>query len=223
MSNQSPTSAPLVYFDLETTGLNCYHHRIIEVCGQRENITSSENTPIPYHNLCHLNGSPLPDKITEITGITEDMLSDAPSEKQVLREFRDFCGRTKAPMYLIAHNCEGFDKWFIRSRCFAYGLRIPSNWKYLDTILLAKLLHPEFHSYSLASLCKHYQIVQVSAHRADDDVNCLRQLFHRLIDEYQVKYGITGSKFSHEILESVWKTTNFKIKLKNKHKHKHKI
>jgi len=125
-------------------------------------------------------------------------------------------------MYLIAHNCENFDKWFLHSRCFKYRLRIPSNWKYLDTILLAKLLHPEFPSYSLASLCKHYQITQISAHRADDDVNCLRELFHRLVDEYQTKSQIVGPRFSYEVLESIWKDTHFKLK-KQKYKLTKKI
>lgn len=211
MLKNTRSYAPLVYFDLETTGLNHYHNRIIEVCGQRES-SSDTDEPIgnTYHHLCHLDGTVLPSKITELTGITSQMLATAPSEASVLHGFREFCGRTKSPLYLIAHNVEGFDKWFLQSRCFNHGLRIPSNWKYLDTIHMAKLLYPGLPSYSLSYLCKKFSIVQTSAHRADDDVRCLRELFHHLLHEYHEQYPVNVPLFSYESLDAIWRKTNLK-------------
>ena len=207
----------LVYFDLETTGLNHYHNRIIEIAAAREQVdqkrklsSTNSSTPQTYQSFCHLGGDRLPHRITELTGITKSTLRTAPPEQHALRKFRDFCGRTKEPLYLVAHNVEGFDKWFLQSRCFRNGLRIPSNWKYLDTIHLAKLLYPNLSSYSLAAMCRYFQIEQRSAHRADDDVRCLRLLFHHLARKYQSQYQITTPIDSPETLEAMWQSTNFK-------------
>ena len=210
--------APIIYFDLETTGLNYYHNRIIEVCGQKEYLDGQKEhldgqnlteTPPIYRSLCNLNGTMLPYRITQITKIRPDMLRYSPPEGKVLQEFIDFGGRTRQPLYLVAHNCDGFDKWFLQSRCSNYGIRIPPNWRYLDTIQMAKLLLPGLKSYSLASLCKLYKIEQRDAHRAEDDVRCLRELFHRLVDEYQTQHEDAPPKFSTELAEDLWKKTQF--------------
>ena len=193
----------IIYFDLETTGLNYYHDRIIEVAAQ-DNARSE-----PFARLAHTEGSPLPAIITRITGITDAKLeTEGISEEEALRTFKRYCGSTRKPVYLVAHNNEGFDRWFLCSRMQQYGIRIPPNWRFFDSLQLAKMLFAKRDHYSLQSLCKDFGIQQIEAHRAGDDVRCLRAVTERLFHIWNARNAPTSSTSSVEnAMEVVWQQT----------------
>ncbi|MBR4798483.1 MAG: PHP domain-containing protein, partial [Oscillospiraceae bacterium] len=109
---EEDTTAEVVCFDLETTGLDCENERIIEIgaCIVRDGqVTETFDTFVDP-------GRPIPDKITEITGISDKMVAGAPDEEQALRDFFTFVnGRI-----LVAHNAS-FDMSFLKSACRRCG------------------------------------------------------------------------------------------------------
>ncbi len=187
----------VTFYDLETTGLNYYHERIIEIAAESDGET--------FCDLCHVDGKPLPEIITKLTGITDEMLTNATPEKTVLRNFCHFVGRTRTPVYLVAHNNEGFDRWFLKVRANNYRVRLPSSWRYVDSLQLAKLIYPNRDSYSLNSLCKDLDVTQIQAHRAGDDVRCLKEIFVKMAKTYNKQRGLSGNWDDH--ISNIWEET----------------
>ena len=189
--------ARVAFYDLETTGLNYYHGRIIEVAAELGGKT--------FCDLCNVNNKPLPEIITKLTGITDQMLKTANPEQDVLKGFCQFIGRTRSPVYLIAHNNEGFDRWFLKVRTNHHKIRIPSSWRYVDSLQLAKLIYPRKDSYSLNNLCKDLGVVQTEAHRAGDDVRCLREIFIKMATTYNSLRGLSGDWDTN--IAKIWEET----------------
>jgi DNA polymerase III alpha subunit (gram-positive type) len=191
-------------FDFETTGLNPYHDRIIEVASVRgSNI---------YQSLCSIDHEKLPKRIVEITGISDALLEKAPPERKVLSQFIHNSGERNQVCYFIGHNCDGFDKLFLQSRCQYYAMRIPTQWRFLDTLLVSKLLYPGRKRYNQASLCKDFNVVQENAHRADDDVKCLSKLFDYFLEDYASTRNLRLKTQTDcmSCIEAMWKEVNFK-------------
>ena len=187
----------LAFYDLETTGLNYYHDRVIEVAAELNGKT--------FCDLCNVDGEPLPQIITKLTGITDEQLKTARPERDVLRDFCHFVGRSRSPIYLVAHNNEGFDKWFLKNRANKHRIRLPTSWRYLDSIQLAKLIYPHRDSYSLNNLCKDLNVKQIQAHRAGDDVRCLKEIFVTMADVYNKQRKLSGNWDSH--IDKIWQDT----------------
>ena len=185
------------FYDLETTGLNWYHDQIIEVAAELDGKK--------FSHLCNTNGKKLATIITNLTGISDDMLVNAPKESRVLKDFCYFIGRTRSPVYLIAHNNEHFDRWFLKSRTNKKLVRLPSSWRYVDSLLLAKLVYPHRTSYSLYSLCKDLGVEQIQAHRAGDDVRCLREIFIIMAKYYNTLRNLKGNWDDN--VEQIWNET----------------
>ena len=196
-------SPRIVYFDLETTGLNYYHDRIIEVAAQ------TNQGDDPFSELIHLEGAQIPLIVSSLTGINANMLTDCRTERQVLRDFRLYCGTTGEPVYLVAHNAEGFDQWFLRSRFLHHRIRFPSNWRFVDTLQVSRMLFPKRDRYTLKSLCDDFGIPQVNAHRADDDVHCLILVFKRIITIMTRKNTVTSTPELE--IEDLWRRTQLHV------------
>jgi DNA polymerase-3 subunit alpha (Gram-positive type) len=197
----------IIFFDLETTGLNWYHDSIIEICGYDFDI-SNNNIIHKFNNLCidkskHTNVS---ERISKITGITNDMLVNAASEEKVLKRFIYFITNTTKPIYLIAHNCKNFDKLFLLSRCKYYSIRIPNRIKFIDTVHLAKMLYPKKYSFSLKNLCIDFNIQQTSAHRAEIDTIYLYYIFIKMYKDFiKINQDIDTSNYNLVLLTMVSK------------------
>ena len=80
---------PLCVFDLETTGINVIHDRIVEICVIKVNIDNSEITKVWRINPT----IPIPSKTTEIHGITDSMVRDCPTFKDVAKEISLFINK----------------------------------------------------------------------------------------------------------------------------------
>ena len=99
---------PLIFYDLETTGLNPYHSRIIEIGAVKyENGNKSTFSELvnPEVKLSHFT--------INYTGITNEMVQDKDTIDIVIKKFINFCGND-CP-YLVAPNNDGFDRLFLES------------------------------------------------------------------------------------------------------------
>ncbi len=147
-----------VCFDIETTGLKVDREAITEIGAvvlKDGQITERFQTFVnPKRRLTP--------EIIGLTGITDEMLKDAPELKDALTEFLKFVnGRP-----LAAHNAE-FDIGFIRAGCKQVG--IPFDPTYVDTLILAQNLLPELGKYKLDIVAEHLDLPDFNHHRASDD------------------------------------------------------
>ena len=175
-----PLDGEFIVFDLETTGLSAVSERITEIGAVRYRggeIADKFNTFVNPH-------MPIPPKIVELTGITDDMVKDAPDEDQAVRAFLEFAG--EHPIF-IAHNAN-FDIGFMRAAC--QRCDIPFDPVYIDTVPLARALHPTLKNHKLDTVGEYLEIPPFEHHRACDDALALAQIvqkeFALLGKEYQV-------------------------------------
>src|SRR5690625_4304513 len=161
-----------VVFDVETTGLSSTYDVIIELAGVKmqdgEVIDTFESFANPHR--------PLPDKIIEITKITDDMLVDAPEVDDVLRQFYDWVGDS----IFVAHNAT-FDIGFLNQGYARIDLPKIEN-PIVDTLELARFLLPELGNHRLNTLCKHLQVELTQHHRAIYDAEATAEMFWKLVE-----------------------------------------
>ncbi|HHY21286.1 MAG TPA: PolC-type DNA polymerase III, partial [Bacilli bacterium] len=169
-----------VVFDVETTGLSAVYNTIIELAA----VKMKDGEIIERFEFFANPHEPLSNTIIELTGITDDMLVDAPDVDVVLKKFKEFVGDA----VLVAHNAS-FDMGFLNVGYKKYGLGEADN-PVIDTLELARFLYPQLKNHRLNTLCKKFDIELVSHHRAIYDAEATGHLFWRLIRE-TVEKGIT--------------------------------
>ncbi|MCA1073139.1 PolC-type DNA polymerase III [Clostridium bowmanii] len=154
-----------VVFDIETTGLSSENDRITEIGAvkivngkivDRFNEFVNPEIDIPY-------------KITELTGITNDMVCGADLIKEVLPEFLEFAKDS----VVVAHNA-AFDTGFIKKNAQRLGLLFEST--IMDTIPLAKFLLKDLKTFKLNVIAKHLGISLENHHRAVDDAKATAEI-----------------------------------------------
>ncbi|MCS6908550.1 MAG: helicase C-terminal domain-containing protein [Anaerolineales bacterium] len=158
----------LIALDIETTGSDIEKDRIIEVAAVRFNHRRIE---AEWHSLVNP-GKPIPPAITLLTGITDQMLVNAPSIKEVAQELNRFIGNGK----IVGHSVN-FDLAFLNR----YGIA-PHN-PTIDTYEIASVLNPTASRYSLSAIAQHYGIPVQGKHRALEDARTTRALYLRLYEE----------------------------------------
>ncbi len=163
-----------VAVDIETTGLNPGTESIIEIGAVRVRAgrieEEFETFVQPERKLSSF--------ITELTGITDSMLVEAPNVEHALRAFLDFAGQD----VLLGHNIS-FDYGFLKKNMVLIGEKFVR--KGIDTLHIARRLLPDLEDRSLISLCRYYQIENNHAHRAKNDAVAAFQLYCRLkMEEY---------------------------------------
>lgn len=176
----------LIYFDFETTGLNPYHDKIIEYAFIQEE--PNESYDGDYKHNTYINDLINPKikfdkKITDITGIHPEELEnkdDIYSHLPNIMSFINYSMKTKE-IYLVAHNCDSFDRLFLINAIKNYSEQIDyKHIKFIDTLNLCKILLPNIKSYSLKNMTKHFNIIP-GEHRAMSDTIALRELYHKLV------------------------------------------
>lgn len=174
-------SAVYVVFDIETTGLSVMNNKIIELAG----VKMQDNKEIGRFSTFINPHEDIPYNIQQLTNITNDMVKDAPELEPQLREFIDFI----EDAILVAHNAR-FDMGFIQAACKRHGLPEVKN-PVLDTLELARFLHPSMKNHRLNTLSDKYKVSLENHHRAIDDSIALGGVLYGLIKDAGER-NITG-------------------------------
>jgi DNA polymerase-3 subunit epsilon len=125
----------------------------------------------------------IPETIVELTGITNDMVADAPDLITVLRQFMEFIDRK----VLVAH-ASGHDKQFLNAALWKTS-KVYLSHRLLDTMMIAKWLDPKRKSYDLDELLESHGIEITQRHHALEDALMTAKLwacFMQIIAEKQV-------------------------------------
>ncbi len=167
-------------FDIETTGLSVKDCAITEIGAvlykNGEIIDTFESFVNPHTEIS--------DKIVELTGITNEMVADAPDISEVLPKFFEFAGEN----VLVAHNA-GFDIGFIREA--AERLEIPFTPTYIDTVALSRYCNPELKKHKLDVVAEYFGLGDFNHHRAFEDAHMLGLIFGKLCEKLDAE-GITA-------------------------------
>ena len=163
-----------VAFDLETTGLNVESDYIIEIGALKV-----VNGKVQERFMEFLKpAEPISQAITNITGITNEMVVNARDTGEIIHDFVDFCG----DYVLVGHNIM-FDYKFIKKYATQYGYSFEKSG--IDTLKIARKVHKDMESKSLGTLCSHYGIKNPAAHRAYYDALSTAKVYHMLAHEFE--------------------------------------
>ncbi len=161
-----------VVFDIETTGLSPKSDRLTQL-----GAVVLENGEIKEHFCTFVNPErPIEPKITHLTGITSEMVAQAPKEEEALQAFLQFA----KDGVLVAHNGHKFDMRFMRASAERVGLAF--NLPCLDTWPLGCALYPGLKNYKLDTLAAHLGVPDFGHHRADEDAKATAQMFCKMLE-----------------------------------------
>ena len=160
---------PFVCIDTETTGLKPDRDRLIEVGLVR----IEEGKEVDRYQTLLQPGISLPAIITDITGITDEDLLDAPRFQDVAEEIASFLDGA----LFVAHNAE-FDYGFLKYE-FA-RVDIDLSLSRLCTVRLSRMLYPEHRRHDLSSIIERYRFPIESRHRAFDDALIVWKLLEQM-------------------------------------------
>ncbi len=173
-TNERLTETEFVVFDVETTGFNPWKEELLEIGAvkvkQGEIIADFKSLIKPTKEI--------PAEIQKLTGITPELVQDAPDVGQVLAEFQEFCG---SEVVLVAHNAR-FDVGFLKAK-YQQLFDQKYNPVYLDTLGLARAIWKNFKNYKLNTLAKELGISLANHHRAVDDAACTAQILVKALGE----------------------------------------
>ena len=164
-----------VVFDVETTGLSSKYDKIIELAG----VKVKDGEIIDRYEAFSNPGEPLTETIKEITGITDDMLVDAPPISEVITEFKAWVGDA----IFVAHNAS-FDMGFIEAAYQNENLGSYEN-GVIDTLELSRTVNTDFKKHGLNILAKKYNVELTQHHRAIYDAEATAYIFIKML--YQLK------------------------------------
>lgn len=156
-------------FDIETTGLSAKDCAITEIGAVLYKNGEILDTFESFVNP----GTHISAKITELTGITDEMVADAPDISAVLPKFLDFAGES----VFVAHNAS-FDIGFIRHNAEKCGIEFTPT--YLDTVALSRYCNPELKKHTLDSVAEYFDLGDFNHHRAFEDAHMLALIFAKL-------------------------------------------
>lgn len=164
-----------ISIDLETTGLEPKHDKIIEIGALRVEKGQITGTFSTFVNP----GRKLDERITELTGIRDEELTEAPYIQTVLPELIEFMG----DLPILGHSIL-FDFSFLKKAAVNERLTFEKN--AIDTLKIARKYLTELESRSLDYLCNHYRIPH-QAHRALEDAKATHLLYGKLVEEFYDK------------------------------------
>lgn len=172
-----------VVLDLETTGKKYADDEIIEIGA----IKVVDRIPVDKYQKLINPQRKLDPFITSLTGITDDMLENAPTLDTVLPEFLEWCGTNT----LIGHNITGFDIKFLEKASRKH-LHKDLTSTTIDTLQMDRTFFPEAHGHRLADLIIRYGIADTEEHRALADAEQTRRCYEWMrsyIDRNHIRIG----------------------------------
>lgn len=152
--------------DLETTGFSATTEKITEI-----GIMKFKDGEVIDQFSCFVNPEKhIPQRVSEVTNITDDMVKNAETIEKVFPKMLEFLGDS----VIVAHNA-GFDVGFLKQNAKRLGYKF--EYTYLDTLSLAKDLFPDYKKYKLGKIADNLGIKVEVAHRALDDVDTTVKVF----------------------------------------------
>lgn len=169
-----------ICFDIETTGLSAARDKITEIGAVKVENGVITDTFSTFANP----EMPIPQKITQLTGITDYMVKDAPSQSEAVGAFLEFAGDN----VLVAHNAP-FDTSFIAKACEDMGREY--NYTSIDTVAISRAILKDIKNCKLDTVAKFLRLGDFNHHRATDDAEMLARIFINLCQRLTDDYGIT--------------------------------
>lgn len=157
--------------DIETTGTYAAAHGITEIS---IHVFDGNKVVEKFQTLINP-GQPIPYYIQSFTGITNEMVADAPKFEHIADKIHSLLH----DKIFVAHNVN-FDYSFIKASLTHFGFEF--NTKKLCTVRLSRKIFPGFPSYSLGNLCHSLGITITDRHRAGGDAEATVEIFRRLLD-----------------------------------------
>ena len=179
-----------VVFDIETTGLSAMTCKITEIGAVL--VQKGEVLKV-FSTFVNPEGH-IPEEITELTGITDDMVSDAPSQGDAVKAFIEFVGKRT----VVAHNAN-FDMGFIRRAAENAGIHFDPP--YLDTLSMSRFLNPELKNHKLDTLVDFYRLGDFNHHRACDDAEVTAKIFCKMTEKLAGESIYTVRQMSESMAE----------------------
>lgn len=175
-------SCEYTVFDIETTGFSARNDKIIEIGAVKVKdgkITEEFSELInPERHI--------PDKIIELTGITDPMVENCGLIEDILPEFIDFIGDS----VLVAHNAD-FDTSFIRTKLQELTGEKLKN-PVLDTLALARTVYPDLKNHKLNTIAKHLDVSLENHHRAVDDTKATALILLKTLKKLEEEEHISS-------------------------------
>lgn len=168
-----------ICFDIETTGLSAARDKITEIGAVKVENGVITDTFSTFANP----EMPIPQKITQLTGITDDMVKDAPSQSEAVGAFLEFAGDN----VLVAHNAP-FDTSFIAKAFEDMGREY--NYTSIDTVAISRAILTDIKNCKLDTVAKFLRLGDFNHHRATDDAEMLARIFINLCQRLTDDYGI---------------------------------
>ena len=182
-----------IIFDVETTGLSFSNDRLTSIAAVKirnlQNVDSFETYVDP--------GIPIPEKITELTGIDDNTVKGAPLEDEALRKFMEFCG--DSPI-LVAHNAD-FDTTMIDQVCKRHNINFHYN--YIDTLIMCRAMLPDMSRHRLNNVAKALKLGSFEHHRADEDALMLSKIFIELVGRLKSQRGFEKIDQINELVNDI--------------------
>ena len=156
--------------DLETTGFSPVTEKITEV-----GIMKIKNGEVIDSFSCFVNPEkPIPERVVEVTHITDDMVKDAETIDKVFPKILEFCKDS----VIVAHNAS-FDVGFLKHVAKELGYEF--DFTYVDTLALSRKIFPELKKHKLGKIAEYLKIKVEVAHRALDDVDTTVKVYNEMI------------------------------------------
>ena len=162
-----------IALDFETTGLQVEVDRVMEVAA----ILFKDGVPEDRFTTLINPGIPIPKMIEEITGITNEMVADAPAENNILDNLFEFIGDYP----LVAHNMP-FDFSFLQEMALRHQKEL-SDRKLYDTLTLSRALLFFQPTHNLSAVSDYFGLSTEGAHRAEYDTENCGKIFVKFIEE----------------------------------------
>jgi len=174
-----PMEQEYVVFDIETTGLKAEQGHILEIGAVKLRGGAVVDRFSTFVNA----GVKIPQNIVALTGITDDMLLDAPLTREALQAFSGFVSGA----VLVAHNAS-FDVGFIRTHGERFGISFDQP--YTDTLMLSRYLLWGAKNHKLDTVCELLGVSLAHHHRAVDDAEATAEVFVKLLGRMRA-LGVT--------------------------------